>query len=235
MEWLSTSKIGPGDSGSSVRSVLIIAARIVELFKLQRSGISWCSIEGRRGQIANGAAPTELDRTHTTVVSINRPLRTELNLSSAPRISVRRLHAFHRTPEALVGFLRARLDRHLGSGVSHRDGSGRADPQCFVSARQDRNRNGFLLTIRTDYLAGNVGLPGAGGQVPRMSCCRRWIHSRNGRESIETLKSLKCARFNAASTSFFNCVLMSDLASSAQPLNEPVLSSSALAAAMRVS
>src|SRR5581483_7684346 len=84
------------------------------------------------------------------------------------------------------------------------------------------------------YLAGRVELPGAGGSKARTSCCF-WYHSRTVRDRSDTLKSLKCDRFSAPSTSFLSCVLSSDFASSAHPLNDPVLSSSALAPASLVS
>ena len=75
---------------------------------------------------------------------------------------------------------------------------------------------------------------GFAGRSPRISCCLRY-HSRNGRDRMESLKSLKLAMFRAPSTSSFRALLSSLLASTDQPRNEPVLSFNAFAAAIRVS
>lgn len=68
---------------------------------------------------------------------------------------------------------------------------------------QGTNCGGVGHSALPVYLAGNVGLPGAGGSRPNTSCCF-WYHSRSERDRSDTLKSLKWERFNADSTSFLS-------------------------------
>src|SRR5262245_57904259 len=79
----------------------------------------------------------------------------------------------------------------------------------------------------------NLYLPaGLAGSRARISCWRRY-QSRRDLDSIDSLNSLKLATFRAPSTSSLIDLLRSDLASTDQPLNEPVFSFKVFAAASR--